>query len=182
MAMAFQFSLRRMLTAVVLVAATIAALVNPNALWAGCLWSLSLGISAYALLAAMFWAGRQRACAAGFAIFAATYLVTFWQMPELLPTKHLVYALGGPRSMSSVAQQWLQDDLESKYAQKQDTKSSWQAALLDRQIAAIQGQINAGLGAEHFMASAHAVAVVLAGCIGSISGAHVWATRDARPL
>lgn len=82
-----QISIRFLMLVVVIVGLAFAALANPSELWASSMFSLTIAILLYSLLATAFGRGQRRVQTAGFALFGWSYLIYIVAMDEFdLPT------------------------------------------------------------------------------------------------
>jgi len=77
MASPFQFSIRSLLLAVLILAVGIVALLNANLWWEAAAWSVALFLLACAILLVVYRRDEQRAYWLGFAIFGGLYLSAF---------------------------------------------------------------------------------------------------------
>lgn len=88
------FSLKWLLLGVTYAALAAAACSQQGKLWEQFLWLLTGLVTAYAVLAACLLAGRARAMALGFSLFALSYGAALWWFPAMSPVTFVAYARG----------------------------------------------------------------------------------------
>lgn len=89
-----RFSLKWILISMAYAALSAAALTQDAWAYSDALWAITLVAVAYSILVAIIAAGKQRATAAGFAVFAISFLVCVAAVPESVPSQRLLVAAG----------------------------------------------------------------------------------------